>query len=165
MKEPAEKNLSVEIFLAAIEAAAYQTKDKLIIEWTKELIEEVKEYLRSQSSETKNDNYPKRLDTYLKQWRFKKLFSNFTLGDDNNLYILVNEEEDLPNYFLDENGELLFDVNLPMKFKLIETQKGLMEMLNNMRPVLQDGKQLLDSFSGMFGGNGGGAGGLFKLGQ
>lgn len=43
--------------------------------------------------------------------------------------------------------------------KLIETQKGLMEMLNNMRPVLQDGKQLLDTFSGMFGGGGG----AFKL--
>lgn len=99
------------------------------IRWTKELIEEVKEYLRSQSSERKNDNYPKRLDTYLKQWRFKKLFSNFTLGDDNNLYILVNEEEDLPNYFLDENGELLFDVNLPMKFKLIETQKQKEEII------------------------------------
>ncbi len=43
--------------------------------------------------------------------------------------------------------------------KLIETQKNLMGMLTTMRPVLQDGKQLLDTFSGMFGGNGG----VFKL--
>ncbi len=43
--------------------------------------------------------------------------------------------------------------------KLIETQKNLMGMLSTMRPILQDGKQLLDTFSGMFGGNGG----VFKL--
>lgn len=38
--------------------------------------------------------------------------------------------------------------------KLLETQKGLMEMLNQMRPVLSDGKELLQTFSGMFGGSG-----------
>lgn len=38
--------------------------------------------------------------------------------------------------------------------KLLETQKGLMSMLNQMRPVLADGKELLQTFSGMFG-NGG----------
>lgn len=43
--------------------------------------------------------------------------------------------------------------------KLIETQKNLMNMLGQMKPVLQDGKQLLDTFSGMFGGGGG----MFKL--
>ena len=43
--------------------------------------------------------------------------------------------------------------------KLIETQKNLMGMLSSMRPILQDGKQLLDTFSGMFGGSGG----VFKL--
>ena len=43
--------------------------------------------------------------------------------------------------------------------KLIETQKNLMEMLKGMQPILQDGKQLLDTFSGMFGGSGG----MFKL--
>jgi hypothetical protein len=42
--------------------------------------------------------------------------------------------------------------------KLIETQKNLMGMLSTMRPILQDGKQLLDTFSGMFGN-----GGVFKL--
>lgn len=36
--------------------------------------------------------------------------------------------------------------------KLLETQKGLMSMLNQMRPVLADGKELLQTFSGMFGG-------------
>jgi membrane protein implicated in regulation of membrane protease activity len=35
--------------------------------------------------------------------------------------------------------------------KLLETQKGLMSMLNQMRPVLADGKELLQTFSGMFG--------------
>jgi hypothetical protein len=36
--------------------------------------------------------------------------------------------------------------------KLLETQKGLMNMLNQMRPVLADGRELLQTFSGMFGG-------------
>jgi hypothetical protein len=45
--------------------------------------------------------------------------------------------------------------------KLLETQKGLMSMLNEMRPVLADGKELLNTFSGMFGGSGGS--GLLKM--
>ena len=48
--------------------------------------------------------------------------------------------------------------------KLLETQKGLMSMLNQMRPVLADGKELLQTFSGMFGGNGS-ANGPFELGK
>ena len=52
--------------------------------------------------------------------------------------------------------------------QLIDTQKNLMGMLGQMKPVLADGKQLLDTFSKMFGGLGGGgasgAAGLFKLG-
>jgi hypothetical protein len=42
---------------------------------------------------------------------------------------------------------------------LVETQRNLMNMLQTMRPVLQDGRQLLDTFSGIFGnlGLGGGA--------
>jgi hypothetical protein len=39
--------------------------------------------------------------------------------------------------------------------KLLETQKGLMSMLSQMRPVLADGKELLQTFSGMFGGGSG----------
>lgn len=48
--------------------------------------------------------------------------------------------------------------------KLLETQKGLMSMLNQMRPVLADGKELLQTFSGMFGGMGS-ANGPFELGK
>ena len=47
--------------------------------------------------------------------------------------------------------------------KLLETQKGLMSMLNEMRPVLKDGKDLLDTFSGMFGGNSNAANMLFSM--
>lgn len=48
--------------------------------------------------------------------------------------------------------------------KLLETQKSLMGMLSQMRPVLADGKELLQTFSGMFGGsNGNGSGMQFKL--
>jgi hypothetical protein len=39
--------------------------------------------------------------------------------------------------------------------QLLETQKSLMGMLSQMRPVLADGKELLQTFSGMFGGSGG----------
>lgn len=38
---------------------------------------------------------------------------------------------------------------------LLESQKSLMGMLENMRPILQDGRQLLDTFSGIFGGGSG----------
>ena len=43
--------------------------------------------------------------------------------------------------------------------QLLETQKSLMGMLTQMRPVLADGKELLQTFSGMFGNSGG----AFKL--
>jgi hypothetical protein len=42
--------------------------------------------------------------------------------------------------------------------KLLETQKNLMGMLSQMRPVLADGKELLQTFTNMFGG-----GGMLKL--
>lgn len=38
--------------------------------------------------------------------------------------------------------------------QLLETQKSLMNMLTQMRPVLADGKELLQTFSGMFGSGG-----------
>jgi hypothetical protein len=34
----------------------------------------------------------------------------------------------------------------------METQRNLMNMLQSMKPVLNDGRQLLDTFSGIFGG-------------
>jgi len=48
---------------------------------------------------------------------------------------------------------------------LLETQRNLMNMLQTMRPVLQDGRKLLDTFGGIFGSLGtskgpSGAGGL-----
>lgn len=46
--------------------------------------------------------------------------------------------------------------------KLLETQKSLMSMLNQMRPVLADGRELLSTFSGMFGGNANGGASLFN---
>jgi hypothetical protein len=35
--------------------------------------------------------------------------------------------------------------------KLMETQKSLMGMLTNMKPMIQDGKQLMETFTEMFG--------------
>jgi hypothetical protein len=37
--------------------------------------------------------------------------------------------------------------------KLIDTQKSLMSMLSTMKPMLQDGKQMMDTFQEMFGNN------------
>ena len=47
--------------------------------------------------------------------------------------------------------------------QLLETQKSLMGMLNQMRPVLADGKELLHTFSGMFGNGGNMGNGGFSL--
>jgi len=50
--------------------------------------------------------------------------------------------------------------------ELLKTQEGLMNMLTQMRPIMADGKELLQTFSGMFGGTGnvsGGSGMPFKL--
>ena len=35
--------------------------------------------------------------------------------------------------------------------KLIDTQKNLMSMLGTMKPMLQDGKQMMENFQQMFG--------------
>ena len=35
--------------------------------------------------------------------------------------------------------------------KLIDTQKNLMSMLGSMKPMLQDGKQMMQNFQEMFG--------------
>jgi hypothetical protein len=47
--------------------------------------------------------------------------------------------------------------------KLLDTQKSLLGMLETMKPMITDGQELLSSFNGMFGKQGG-ANGLFKLG-
>lgn len=97
-------------------------KSIINIKWNPDLISEIKKYL-------KEGTLPNRLDTYMKQWKFKRLYSQFTLGEDNKLYIIVNENNDLPKYFLDENDNLLFDVSLPLKFRVIETQEEKQEII------------------------------------
>ena len=76
---------------------------------------------------------------------------------------------------LDAGGTLMkamssFDPDTTQKMtqdtkQLLETQKSLMNMLTQMRPILADGKELLQTFSGMFGGNGGVNAGQFTLGK
>jgi hypothetical protein len=39
--------------------------------------------------------------------------------------------------------------------KLIDTQKSLMSMLSTMKPMLQDGQQMMNNFQEMFGKSGG----------
>jgi hypothetical protein len=78
---------------------------------------------------------------------------------------------------LDAGGTLMkamssFDPETTQKMtedtkQLLTTQKSLMDMLTQMRPILADGKELLQTFSGMFGGSAGAsaanAAGQFKL--
>jgi hypothetical protein len=78
---------------------------------------------------------------------------------------------------LDAGGTLMkamgsFDPDTTKKMthdtkQLLETQKSLMNMLTQMRPILSDGKELLQTFSGMFGGMGGmgSAASQFKVGK
>jgi hypothetical protein len=78
---------------------------------------------------------------------------------------------------LDAGGTLMkamssFDPDTTKKMtedtkQLLTTQKSLMDMLTQMRPILADGKELLQTFSGMFGGSAGASAantmGQFKL--
>ena len=50
---------------------------------------------------------------------------------------------------------------------LLQTQQNLMGMLQSMQPILKDGRKLLDTFSGIFGSDGGlgGAAKQFSLGN
>ena len=85
---------------------------------------------------------------------FKSESSLFRLGE------MPSEKKDGP--FLDASSTLMRAISAlqPDQVKsmteetqkMIETQKNMMTMLQSMRPVLQDGRQLLDSFSGIFGG-------------
>jgi len=83
------------------------------IRWNLELIEEVKQYL-------KNQTLPERLNTYMKEWRFRKLFDIFTLGDDNHIYLVIESEEDLKKNYKDEKHNALFDIDLPIKLRVVE---------------------------------------------
>ena len=46
---------------------------------------------------------------------------------------------------------------------LINTQKQLMSTLNTLKPLITDGKQMMDHFSGFLGADGGGLGDLSKM--
>jgi hypothetical protein len=48
--------------------------------------------------------------------------------------------------------------------ELINTQKQLMSTLNTLKPLITDGKQMMDTFQNYFGGNGS-AGGLEGMGD
>ena len=68
--------------------------------------------------------------TYMKLYRFRKLFDIFTLKN-NELYLIIDNIEDLPEYYKDTNGELLFQVNLPLKFKVLNNEKERNEVIDN----------------------------------
>ena len=82
------------------------------IRWSDDLITEIKDF-------KKNETLPNRLSTYHKQWKFKKLYSQFTHGNDDKLYLVIEDEQDLKKNYKDEEGNMLFDIDLPIKLRVV----------------------------------------------
>lgn len=113
-------------------------------------------------------------DTYKDKDKEKEISSEEFQSATNELFKLgkiPSEHKEGP--ILDAGGTLMkamssFDPETTQKMtqdtkQLLETQKSLMGMLTQMRPILADGKELLQTFSGIFGG--GQNAGQFKVGQ
>ena len=113
------------------------------------------------------ENKKKSSDTAVAKEEFQSATNElFKLGK------MPSEHKEGP--MLDAGGTLMkamssFDPDTTKKMtqdtkQLLETQKSLMNMLTQMRPILADGKELLQTFSGIFG-NGGPVGnaGQFAL--
>ena len=115
---------------------------------------------------TKKDAIAKNKDAIAKEEFQSATNELFKLGK------MPSEHKEGP--MLDAGGTLMkamssFDPDTTKKMtqdtkQLLETQKSLMNMLTQMRPILADGKELLQTFSGIFG-NGGPVGnaGQFAL--
>jgi hypothetical protein len=109
------------------------------------------------NSATNAENKKKATDTTVAKEEFQSATNElFKLGK------MPSEHKEGP--MLDAGGTLMkamssFDPDTTKKMtqdtkQLLETQKSLMNMLTQMRPILADGKELLQTFSGIFG-NGG----------
>ena len=115
---------------------------------------------------TKKEAFTKHKDAIAKEEFQSATNELFKLGK------MPSEHKEGP--MLDAGGTLMkamssFDPDTTKKMtqdtkQLLETQKSLMNMLTQMRPILADGKELLQTFSGIFG-NGGPVGnaGQFAL--
>jgi len=68
--------------------------------------------------------------TYMKSYRFRKIFNIFTL-ENNDLYLVITEVSDLPTYFKDNNNNLLFDVKMPLRMKVINNEKERNDLIQN----------------------------------
>lgn len=84
-------------------------------------------------------------------------------GSDGQFKLGVLPDEGKDGYHIDQGTTVLNALNSlnPEQLKgltgdtqkLIETQKQLMGMLTTMKPMIQDGKQMMESFQSMFGGS------------
>jgi hypothetical protein len=95
------------------------------IRWNPALIEEVKTYLKSGRTA-----FPERFRDKPGKYKsnFKRIFAPFTvLGG--KIQLTIEEASALPPYFLDEAGKLLFSVNLPMTFHVVETEEEKKEII------------------------------------
>lgn len=92
--------------------------------------------------------------TYMKSYRFRKLYNIFTL-ENNELFLVITEIQDLPPYFKDNNNNLLFQVNLPLKLKVINNEKERNEIIDNyykniMSNAFRSSKSLYERLSKEF---------------
>ena len=96
------------------------------IKWNQDgLINEIKQYLKTDTMSSRIE------DTYIKKWRWKRLYDNFTYNsDDDHIYLVIENEADLPPYFKDDNGNVLIDVDLPFKLRVIETEQERNEIMD-----------------------------------
>ena len=120
-------------------------------------VEEVTSAVKNASTSIKKDKDKESFENNIAAQEFQSATNQlFKLGK------MPSEHKEGP--MLDAGGTLIkamssFDPETTAKMtddtkKLLETQKSLMGMLTQMRPILADGKELLQTFSGMFGGQG-----------
>lgn len=120
-----------------------------------ETVKDVTAAVSDKMKEVKNDTVKEQAKVDIPAEEFQSATNQlFKLGQ------LPSEHKDGP--MLDSGSTLMkamssFDPETTQKMtqdtkQLLETQKSLMGMLTQMRPILADGKELLQTFGGMFGG-------------
>ena len=120
---------------------AIKWKSIVNVKWTEELIENIKHYL-------KTNEVPENMkENYMKSYRFKRLYSQFTLGEDNKIYLVIENEEDLKDNYKDENNNALFQIDLPIKLRLVETKEEKEKIMSSYYPhVMANGFRSSQSF-------------------
>lgn len=96
------------------------------IKWNDELISEVKSYLKDNKIPSKFE------DKYMPTYRFKKLYNQFSYNpEDNHLYLIITNVEDLKSFYKNDNNELLFETDLPKKLRVVENEDEKQKIMSS----------------------------------